>query len=107
MSNGTFGSPIMATASGTSSAVATVTGIANSRHYVTDIAGSTDKAGAIVLVKDGTTVIWQVQIATTAAGNNSFQQTFRTPLACSAGNNVSITVDGTSVCKSNISGFTL
>ena len=47
------------TATGTTSAVATITGTAGKRTYVTDISASSDKAGSIILVKDGTTVIWQ------------------------------------------------
>ena len=101
------GAPIKATATHATSAVATATGVAGSTYYITDVAGSSDKAGALLLIKDGTTVIWQVQLATTAAGSNSFQQSFQTPLNITMGNDVSVTVDGTSVCKSNLSGYVL
>lgn len=101
------GSPFQATATHATAAVATITGIAGSNHYITDICGSTDKSGALILVKDGSTVIWQLQLATTAAGINAFSHSFSTPLIISKGSNVSITVDGTAACYSNIAGFTL
>ena len=103
----TSGAPFMATATNATSAVATATGIAGSTYYITDIAASSDKAGAIILVKDGTTTIWQIQVATTAAGNNSFQQSFQTPLKVTLSADCSITIDGTSACKSNIAGYYL
>lgn len=102
-----YGTPISATATHASSAVATVSGIADKTHYITDIAGSSDKAGSLLLVKQGTTVIYQIQLATTAAGINAFEHTFSTPLVAAVGADVSVTVDGTSACKANISGFTI
>ncbi|MDH4127315.1 MAG: hypothetical protein OEV44_01075 [Spirochaetota bacterium] len=60
-----------------------------------------------MLVKQGTTVIWQLQLATTAAGNNSHSHTFSSPLKAAAGALVSVEIDGTSVCDANIAGFTL
>lgn len=102
-----FGSPISATATHATSAVASVAGVAGSTHYITDISGSSDKAGALLLVKQGTTVIWQSQIATTAAGINAYEHSFVTPLPAASGALVSVTVDGTSVCNANIAGFTL
>jgi hypothetical protein len=107
MSRQNSGAPIKATATHATSAVATVTGVAGSIYYITDVAGSSDKAGSLLLVKDGSTVIWQVQLATTAAGNNSFQESFQTALPITKGNDVSVTVDGTSACYSNLSGYVL
>lgn len=101
------GAPWGVTATDTSSAVATKTGVAGQNHYVTDIAGSSDKAGALLLVKQGTTVIWQVQLATTAAGINAFSHTFASPLMGVAGALVSVTVDGTSAAYANIAGYTI
>lgn len=98
--------PASATATGSTSAVATITGTAGSITYVTDIAGSTDKAGGLLLVKQGTTVIWQMQLATSAAGINAFQEQFESPLPGAVGADVSVTVDGTTLCKANIAGFT-
>lgn len=100
-----FGTPYSVAATGTTSAVATQSGITSKVQYITDIAGSSDKAGSLLTVKQGTTTIWEVQLATTAAGNNSFQQSFQNPLTGVPGGAVSVTVDGTSICKANISGF--
>ena len=101
------GTPFRVTATHATSAVASKTGATGLTYYITDIAGSSDKAGALLLVKDGTTVIWQVQLATTAAGINAFEQTFSTPLACTSAALASVTVDGTAACYANISGFAL
>lgn len=95
------------TASNGTSAVATQSGTSGSVTYITDIAGSSDKAGSILTVKQGTTVIWEVQLATTAAGINAFEEHFETPLQGVVGGAVSVTVDGTSLCKANIAGFIL
>lgn len=102
-----FGTPFSVTATHATSAVATNAGVAGKTHYITEIAGSTDKAGALLLVKQGSTLLWAVQLAATAAGNVSFCQTFNTPLKAELGAAVSVTVDGTSVCYSNLAGFTL
>ena len=76
-------------------------------NYITDIAGSSDKAGALLTVKQGSTTIWEVQLASTAAGINAFSHSFSEPLSSAVGATVSVTVDGTSVCKANIAGFSL
>ena len=95
------GTPFKQTATHATSAVATQTGVANTTIYITDISGSSDKAGALLLVKDGTTVIWQDIIGSTVAYHYGFIE----PLAITTGASASITVDGTSLCKSNIAGF--
>lgn len=100
----THGTKFQVTATHATSAVASKAAVAGTKYYITGIAGSSDKAGSLLLVKDGTTVIWQVQLATTAAGNNSFQQTFNTPLEGTVGALVSVTVDGTTACYANIQG---
>lgn len=107
MVNPLFGTPVSATATNATSAVATVAGITGSTMYITDIAGSSDKAGSILVVKQGTTTVFEVQLATTAAGNNSFQKTFSSPIPGVSGSSVSVTVDGTALCKANIGGFYL
>lgn len=96
------GSRFSITATHATSAVATQTGVAGVTQYITDISGSSDKAGSLILVKDGTTVIWQDIVG---AGN--YKMNFLTPLSGTSGASVSITVDGTSLCKSNLSGFYL
>jgi hypothetical protein len=101
------GTPYSVTATNASSAVATQTGVAGQFQYITDIAGSSDKAGSLLLVKQGSTVIWQVQLATSAAGINAFSHTFASPLVGIAGGSVSVTVDGTSACYANIAGYSI
>lgn len=93
------------TATHATAAVASHAAVAGKQYFITDIAASTDKAGALVLVKQGTTVIWRAQIATTAAGNNSYSHSFRVPLRGAVGALVSVEVDGTSVCHANIAGY--
>ncbi len=97
------GTPFSATATHATAAVASVSGVASTVHYITDISASSDKAGAIILVKQGTTVIWQSIIAANATTNHAFVS----PLKGATGALVSVEVDGTSVCKANIAGFTL
>lgn len=106
MSRQNAGAPFQVTATHATSAVASLAGVAGVAYYITDISGSSDKVGSLLLVKDGTTVIWQVQLAN-AVGNNSFQESFQTPLSITAGHTVSVTVDGTSACYSNLSGYVL
>ena len=88
-------------------ASASKAGVANKTHYITDIAASSDKAGALLLVKQGTTTIWQLQLASTAVGNNSHSHTFSSPLKAATGALVSVSIDGTSKACASISGFTL
>jgi len=90
-----------ATATHATSAVATITGTANRKFKITDISGSSDKAGALILVKSGSTTIWQNRISNTCP----YDHTFRSLLVGATGADVSVTVDGTALCNSNISGF--
>jgi len=69
-------------------------------HYVTDIIVSSDKAGSVCTLTDGTTTIgFQV-----GAGNFGYQ--FKTPFKGAVGAAVTIAIDGTSVCKVNMCGVT-
>lgn len=95
------------TATHATSAVASHTAVAGKTYYITDISGSSDKAGALLLVKQGTTTIFQVQLATTAAGINAFSHSFKVALVGAKGALVSVTVDGTAACKANIVGYEL
>ena len=101
------GQLITATATHATAAVASVAGATGLKYYITDIAASSDKAGAIILVKQGTTTLFQLQIATTAAGITAFSHSFSQPLEAAVGALVSCEVDGTSACKANIVGFSL
>ena len=90
------------TATHATAAVASNAGVAGKRHYVTGVTVSSDKAGAIGLIKQGTTVIWQFQVG---AGCQSVA--FNAPLEGAEGALVSVEIDGTSACKANIAGFTV
>lgn len=88
-------------------ASASKAGATSKTHYITDISASSDKAGSLLLVKQGTTTIWQVQLAATAAGNLAYSHSFGVPLKAASGALVSVSIDGTTVCNANIAGFTL
>lgn len=92
--------PTSATGTGSTAATATITGTTGHVTYITDVAASSDKAGAILLVKDGSTTIWQ-QIV----GAGSYWQKFESPLVISTGADAVVSIDGTSACKANIAGF--
>ena len=93
------------TATHATAAVASHAAVAGKKYYITDISASSDKAGALLLVKQGTTVLWRSQVATTAAGINAYSHSFRTPLHGAVGALVSVEIDGTSVCHANIAGY--
>lgn len=106
MSSKDYGEPFRETATHATSAVASHTGVAGKTFYITDIVASSDKAEAILLVKDGTTVIWQVQVGDAGTTNTDhYEQSFVVPLRCTKGNLASVTIDGTAACKSNIAGY--
>jgi len=102
-----YGQPFSETATHGTSAVASHAGVAGKTFYITDISASTDKAGALLLVKQGTTVIWQLQLAASAAGNLAHSHVFKSPLKGAIGALVSVTIDGTTVCNANIAGYEL
>lgn len=91
---------VSATATHATAAVATITGVAGQKTHITDISASSDKAGSIILVKDGTTVIWQDIVG---AGN--YEHHFSSPLPASIGADCSVSIDGTAACKANIAGY--
>lgn len=93
------GAPVKATATHATAAVASVAGVAGKTYYVCNAACSSDKAGAILLIKDGTTVIWQEQV-----GASFCNLAFDPPLPCTSGALMSAEIDGTAACKANISG---
>jgi hypothetical protein len=95
------------TATHATAASASKAGVAGKTHFITDISASSDKAGALMLVKQGTTVIWRSQVQTSAAGYPAYEHTFSTPLRADSGALVSVEIDGTSVCHANIAGYTL
>ena len=101
------GNPFSVTATHATAAVASKAAAASTKYFITDIAVSSDKAGAICLVKQGTTTLWQMQVGTTAAGLQTYAHVFSTPLEAAVNALVSVEIDGTSACKANISGFSL
>lgn len=96
------GTPIKATATHGTEAVASVAGVSGTTYFLTNASASSDKAGSILLVKDGTTVIWQEQVGITFCN-----LTFDPPLAATSGALVSVTIDGTAACKANLSGVSI
>lgn len=96
------------TATGTTAAAATQgTPTTGSRIFVTDIAGSSDKAGAIIKViedTEGTPITkFQMQVGTPSAGY--FSHSFSIPVQITKDKSASVEIDGTAVCKANIAGF--
>lgn len=76
---------------------------AGKRLLVTDIAGSSDKAGSLIkIIEDtaGTPVTkFQIQVG---AGN--FVHTFKTPIQITANKSGGVEIDGTAACKANVAG---
>jgi len=107
MSGQASGTPFSETATHATAAVASHAAVAGRTYYITDISASSDKAGALMLVKQGTTIIWQSQLAATAAGNLSYEHTFQTPIRGAKSALVSVEIDGISVCHANIAGYEL
>lgn len=97
-----FGVPFHVTHSNATAASASQAAEASSIHIITDVIASSDKSGAIILVKDGATVVMQAQVG---AGN--FSHHFETPIICTKGAAATVEIDGTSACKANILGRTI
>lgn len=96
------GTPISKTASGTTAATATVTGAAEKTYYVTDVTASSDLAGSLLQIKNGSTVIWEMQVGVAFCNKN-----FVSPLACTLGSDLTATINGTSACYANVAGFSI
>jgi len=97
------GALVTATATGTNSATATITGVPGKKTYIAFVSASSDLAGGTVQIKDGSTVIWQDRVSNTCPGAYSFEGY----LVASAGANVTVVVTGTSLSNANISAFQL
>lgn len=98
---GQYGTPVKATATGTTTTTATLTGIVGTTFYVTDISGSSDLSTAAIQVKDGSTVIWQDKVGNTIP----YVLNFNTPLKATSGNTLTVVVTGTSASNANVSGY--
>ena len=92
-----YGTPKSATHAHATAATATVTGVSGSISYICDVTASSDKAGSVVLVKSGSTTIWQSQV-----GAGQFNRSFDPPLACVSGADATVTIDSTSAGCANI-----
>jgi hypothetical protein len=97
------GAPFAVTANNATSAVATQAAVTGSRHYIYGVSGSSDKAAAKILIKDGTTVIWQDRISNTASAIYYFPVPLKITLSAAC----SVTVDGTAECNANLLGVTV
>lgn len=96
------GTPFSVSATHATAAVASKAGVTGTTYYITDISASSDKAGSILLVKQGSTVIWQSQV-----GAGYYEHSFGIPLTGASGALVSVEIDGTSACYANIAGVSL
>lgn len=94
-----FGVPFSATVSATTSATATKAASSGVVHYVTDISGSSDTAGAMVILSS-TTTLWQDIV-----GSGNYRKSFLVPIRGDSGVAVSVKVTGTTTCTANISGY--
>lgn len=97
-----YGQSFSETATHATAAVASHAAVSGKTYHITSISVSSDKAGAICLVKQGTTTIFQLQV-----GASAQSKTFDPPLKGASGALVSVEIDGTSACKSNIQGYEL
>lgn len=95
------GKPFKDTVTHATAAAITIAAVANKRHFVTDVEASSDKAGAILTIKAGSTVIFQIQV-----GATHYSKTFSVPLDSALGGTIVVEIDGTSACKANVQGVT-
>ena len=93
------GTAVHATATHATAPTATIAAVAGKTIYITEVSCSSDKAGSILLIKDGTTTIWQEQV-----GASFCNLRFDPPLACTQGALAETTIDSTSAGKANING---
>lgn len=77
----------------------TQTAVAGRTFILSELSVTSDKAGSIILVKDGTTVIWQLGL-----GVATFSKVFQKPLVATKGALLSVEVDSTSVSEVNAQG---
>lgn len=96
------GKPWSGTDSDGTNPIVTQAAVVGRSFLLSELSCSSDKAGAIILVKDGTTVIWQLVIGATA-----FSKVFQKPLRATQGALLSVEVDSTSVGKANAQGVYL
>lgn len=93
------GTAVHATATHGTAATAQIAAVTGKTIYITEVSCSSDKAGSILLIKDGTTTIWQEQVGATFCNLR-----FDPPLACTQGALAEASIDSTSAGKANING---
>jgi len=101
------GVPFYVTHTHATAALASKAAVAGYTHFITDIMVASDTDDAIMLVKQGTTTIWQDSLKTAATGCNIINHSFAAPLRAAQGALVSVQIDGTTICQANIAGFTI
>ena len=80
----------------------------NTNVYITDIAASASSANGLLIVKSGSTIIYEAQLLTTAAGFSAFDESFVTPLKGTKGTQITATVSGAAgTMTTAINGYTL
>ena len=84
-------------------ATAIITAASGIKHYITDISGGSDTSTATLTVQTGSTVLWQIRIGNTAGFSHSFTQ----PFLGIVGTTVIVTVDGNTMARANIAGYSL
>lgn len=97
-----YGVPFAVTHTHATAPTATKAAVSGKVHYITSVTVSSDKAGSIGIIKDGTTAIWQFQVG---AGVHTVNLNF--PLVGSENSAVTATIDSTSAGYANISGYTV
>ena len=91
------------TATHATAAVATKDAATGKTHFITHVSASSDKAGSILTVKQGTTTVWQLKI-----GASMIDLDFSSsPIKAASNALVSADIDGTSRADVNLAGFTL
>ena len=103
MANIQRGTPWSQTGTSGTQIIITQTGVALKTVYITDITASSDMGTAVVIVKDGSTTIWQDRIGNAGA----YMKQFVSPLSATMGNSVTVTVNGATVCYANASGYVI
>jgi len=91
------------TATHATAAAVTVAAVLKTRHVVCGVTASSDKAGSLLQIKQGTTVIWDVQV-----GSGHYEHNFGGAfLVLDENTALVVAIDGTSLCKANVHGYTV
>lgn len=95
-----YGTATSSSATGTTAATTTLTGASGRSIYVTDISGGSDSTTSIIKIVDGTAIVWQSTI-----GSSAYHHAFTTPIRSSLGNSISVVVTGsTAISNASMAG---